>query len=94
MVKLCYLRPYLSTETTLFDRIIAFPRLIASVEWSPLFDGNILNNRLPRIIGPPPTTTGNPLSIPIAVNLEDEAEVESDPAKLISDDAEDIDNEN
>ena len=49
-----------------------------------------------RIIAPPPppplTTIGNPLSIPTAENLEDEAEVEFDPAKLISDDAEDIDN--
>ena len=54
---------------------------------------------------PPPsphpiTTTpiGYPLVIPIAVNLEDEAKLESDPAKLISDDsgsdAEDINIEN
>ena len=28
-----------------------------------------------------------PLVIPLAVNLEDEAKVESDPAKLISDDS-------
>ena len=49
-----------------------------------------------RIIAPPPlpTTVGDRLSIPIAENLEDEAEEESDPAKLISDDAENIDNEN
>ena len=40
----------------------------------------------------PPPTIGNPISIPIAVNLEDEAEVESDLAKLISHDAEDIEN--
>ena len=39
-------------------------------------------------------STGNPLSIPIAVSLEDEAEEESDSAKHISDDAEDINNEN
>ena len=54
---------------------------------------------------PPPsphrtTTTpiGYPLVIPIAVNLENEAKVESDPAKLIIDDsgsdAEDINIEN
>ena len=50
-----------------------------------------------RIIAPPPplpTTVGDRLSITIAENLEDEAEEESDPAKLISDDAENIDNEN
>ena len=41
---------------------------------------------------PPSTIIGNPLSVPIAVNLEDEAEVESDLAKLISDDAKDIEN--
>ena len=38
---------------------------------------------------------GNPLSIPgIAFYLEDEAEEESDSAKLTSDDAEDINGEN
>ena len=49
-----------------------------------------------RIIAPPPlpTTVGDRLSIPIAENLEDEAEEESDPAKLISDDSENIDDEN
>ena len=39
---------------------------------------------------PHPTTTTPmvyPLVIPLAVNLEDEAKVESDPAKLISDDS-------
>ena len=41
---------------------------------------------------PPSTIIGNPLSIPLAVNLEDEAEVESDLTKLISDNAKDIDN--
>ena len=50
-------------------------------------------NRLPPIIAPPHPTIGN-LSIPIMVNLEDEAEVGSEPAKLISDAAKDIDNEN
>ena len=47
---------------------------------------------------PPPTPLGYPQGMPIAVNLEDEAKKESDPAKLISDDsssdAEDIDIEN
>ena len=37
---------------------------------------------------------GNPLSIPTAVYLDDETEEESDSAKLISDDVEDIYNEN
>ena len=37
---------------------------------------------------------GNPLSIPTAVYLDDEAEEESDSARLISDDVEDIYNEN
>ena len=32
-----------------------------------------MNNRLPHH-SHPPTTIGNPLSIPIVVNLEDEAE--------------------
>ena len=56
-----------------------------------------LKNRLSQIIATPPnpaTTIANPLSIPIAVNLEDESEVEFDPAKLITDNAEDIDNKN
>ena len=60
-----------------------------------------LKNHLSQIIATPPTpppppatTIGNPLSIPIAVNLEDESEVEFDPAKLITDNAEDIDNKN
>ena len=48
---------------------------------------------------PPPTTPlGYPQGLPIAVNLEDEAKKESDPAQLISDDsssdADDIDIEN
>ena len=50
---------------------------------------------------PPPTTTtplGYPQGLPIAVNLEDEAKKESDPAQLISDDSssnvDDIDIEN
>ena len=49
-----------------------------------------------RIIDLPPlpTSVGDPLSIPIAENLEDNAEEESDQAKLISDDSENIDNEN
>ena len=50
------------------------------------------------IASPPPTLLGYPQGMPIAVNLEDEAKKESDPAKLISDDsssdAEDIDTEN
>ena len=47
---------------------------------------------------PHPTPTGYPLGIPIVVDLEGEAKVESDPAKLISNnlgsDAEDMDIEN
>ena len=47
---------------------------------------------------PPPTPLGYPQGMPIAVNLEDEAKKESDPAKLINDnsssDAENIDIEN
>ena len=75
---------------------------MASLEKSPPpYDENIFkkspltNNRNPTNHPPPPATTiGNPLSIPIAVNLEDESEVEFDSAKLITDDAEDIDNKN
>ena len=76
---------------------------MASLEKSaPPYDENIFkksplsNNRNPTNHPPPPplTTIGNPLSIPIAVNLEDESEVEFDPAKLITDNAEDIDNKN
>ena len=57
------------------------------------------NNRFPPPPLPPPThITGFPIGISIAVNLEDEPKVESDPAKLISDDsscdAEDTDIEN
>ena len=53
-------------------------------------------NRLPRIIASHlPPLLGYPLGIPMAVNFEGKAKVESDPAKLISDDsscdAEDID---
>ena len=51
-----------------------------------------------KIIPPPPTPIGYPQGIPMVLNLEDKAKVESDPAKLISDDsssdAEDIDIEN
>ena len=63
-----------------------------------------MSNRRPltemfKIIAPPPPTPLDyPQGMPIAVNLEDEAKKESDPAKLISDDsssdAEDIDIEN
>ena len=38
-----------------------------------------------KIIAPIPI--GYPLGIPIAVNLEDDAKVEFDPAKLVSDDS-------
>ena len=35
----------------------------------------------------PPIPIGYPLGIPIVVNLEDDAKVEFDPAKLVSDDS-------
>ena len=60
-----------------------------------------MSNRRPlteMFASPLPTPLGYPQGMPIAVNLEDEAKKESDPAKLISDDsssdAEDIDIEN
>ena len=76
-------------------RIIAAPRLLASLDRiiTPL-DGNIENNRLPRIIShsDPSRHLFFFLSPPCRV------EVESDPAKLISEDsssdAYDIDTEN
>ena len=58
---------------TVFPRIMAVPRLIASLEQSPPLDRNIWNNRLPRIIAPPPPPT--PLTIfssfyPLPVKLK------------------------
>ena len=51
-----------------------------------------------KIIAPAPHPVGYPLGIPMVVDLEDTAKVESDPAKLIRDNssssAEDIDIEN
>ena len=52
---------------------------------------NAENTVFPRIIVLGPSINRPPL---VAVNLEDEAEVEFDPAKLISDNVKDIDNEN
>ena len=50
------------------------------------------------IVSSHPTPIGYPLGVPIVVDLEGQAKVKSDPAKLIGDDsgskAEDIDIEN
>ena len=66
---------------TIFPRIIAIPWLIASLEKLPPLDRNIENNRLPQIISHP-----HPFHhLLFLLSPSCQVEVESDPAKLISD---------
>ena len=67
---------------TIFPRIIAIPWLIASLEKLPPLDRNIENNRLPQIISHPHPSH----HLLFLLSPSCQVEVESDPAKLISDD--------
>ena len=84
---------------TIFPRIIAVPRLIASLEQphpppTPRLEGNNENIRLPLII----FQTHPSRHLLFLLSPPCQVEVESDPAKLIIDDSssstEDIDTEN
>ena len=66
---------------TIFPQIIAIPWLIASLEKLPPLDRNIENNRLPQIISHPHPSH----HLLFLLSPSCQVEVESDPAKLISD---------
>ena len=71
-----------SGEGTAFPRIIAIHQLIASLKESPHLDRNIQNDRLPRKIAHPYPSG----LLPFLLCTPCQVKVESDPAKLISND--------